>query len=85
MARFYFQLYNRVGYVPDQQGQELQDLDAARREAIGSIRSMIGEDAKQGLVDMQGRIEVRNEAGELLEVIRFADAVEVRLEGGGSD
>lgn len=79
MARFYFQLYNNVGLVSDQQGQVLSDLDAARQQAIGSIRSMVGEDAKQGLIDLGGRIEIMSETGDLLDVIRFADAVELRL------
>lgn len=79
MARFYFQLYNSLGFVPDQLGQELPDLDSARQQAIGSIRSMVGEDAKQGLVDLGGRIEIMSETGDLLDVIRFADAIELRL------
>lgn len=79
MARFYFQLYNNVGFVPDQQGQLLPDLDSARQQAIGSIRSMVSEDAKQGVVDLGGRIEIMSESGDLLDVIRFAEAVEVRL------
>lgn len=44
-----------------------------------AFRSIVGEDAKQGLIDLAGRIEIMSETGDLLDVIPFAEAVEVRL------
>jgi hypothetical protein len=42
VPRFYFHLFNDVD-VPDEEGIELPDLDAARAAAVQQARGMIGE------------------------------------------
>lgn len=39
---------------------------------------MLGEDARRGFIDLDGRIEIMTQTGDLLDVIRFADAVDLR-------
>ena len=80
MARLYFNLFNSVGFVPDEEGKELPDLAAARETAVDAIRSLVADDARQGLVDLRGRIEVCDAAKEVLLVVRFAEAAELSLE-----
>ena len=48
MIRYFLHLYNSVGYVPDSDGHEFPNLEAARAAAIQSIRDMVSADAKAG-------------------------------------
>ena len=82
MARFYLHLFNSLGFVPDREGKELPGLAAARDDAVISIRSIIAEDVKQGRVDLRGRIEIANATQEVLAVVPFTDAVNLRLKDG---
>jgi hypothetical protein len=80
MQHFYFHLYNHVGFVRDHEGQQLPDLDQAREQARREIRSIVSEEAKEGVIDLTGRVEIAGGAGEILEVVLFAQAVELRTE-----
>lgn len=80
MPRFYFHLYNQVGYVPDDEGQEAPDLDAARRRAIENIRSILSAEVAEGSLDLRGYIEIADAGGAVVATVRFAEAVELCLE-----
>jgi len=80
MPRFYLHLYNRVGVVRDDEGEELPDLQVARHCAFEAIRDILSEETKQGRIDLRGRIEIAAEGDRLLEVVPFSDAVEVHLD-----
>lgn len=80
MPRFSLHLHNRLEFVRDEEGMELPDLGTARQQAIQSIRSVLGEEVQQGLVDLRGRIEIANDNGDILASIPFAEAVELLLE-----
>lgn len=81
MARFFLHLYNSIGYVPDEEGQDLRDLEDARGIAVDSIRDMIAAEARTGKIDLQGRIEIREEAGRVLDTVQFTEAVVVQTGG----
>lgn len=78
MPRYHFNLDDGLGHVPDKEGQELADEEAARAEAVRSARSMIAADVMEGWLDLGGRIEVTDAAGTKLFTIEFEDAVELR-------
>jgi len=82
MPRFFFHMYNGHGDTPDEVGSDLEDQAAARRLAIDSVRSMISEDARRGTIDLKGRIDVMDGAGNVLVTVEFAEAFEVRLPDG---
>ena len=82
MHRFYFHLDNRIGLLRDEEGQELADLSAAKASAVSNIRSILKSDIDEGLIDLRGKIEIADERGTVLEVVRFAEAVELRQFGG---
>ena len=82
MPHYHFHLHNRIGFVPDQEGLELPDLQAAREQALRSIRSIVSADVLDGLIDLNGGIEVMDGGPEPIAVIPFADAFQ--LEGGGA-
>jgi hypothetical protein len=80
MPRLYFHLFSSAGFVPDQEGKEVPDLPRAREIAVNGIRSILADDARGGLVDFRGRIEICDGTKEVLAVVRFAEAVKVVLE-----
>jgi len=73
---FFFDVINRTGFVEDQEGAELADREAARLQALDSIRSIVAEETRGGIVDLRGRIEVRGDAG-LIFSVGFEEAVKV--------
>lgn len=77
MPRYRFNVDNGTGFVADEEGRELADLDAARAEGLKGVRSILAEDVLAGRLDLEGRLDVVGEAGEILLTIRFAEAVKV--------
>ena len=53
----------------DTEGQELPDLDAARREAINANREMLGERLLHGGSLDHRQIEIADESGTVLAVV----------------
>ena len=78
MARFYLNLRNRVGVVPDLEGLDLPSETAAREQAIRNIRSIVSADVQDGLFDLDGEIEIAGERGQVVAVVPFADAVRIK-------
>jgi hypothetical protein len=78
MPRFHLNLHNGLGLTPDEEGLDLPDEEAARAEAIRSIRSLVSEEVKEGCIDLNGRIEIIGEDGQCVDTIRFVDAVELQ-------
>jgi len=76
-VRYYMHYRNGLGLVEDEDGRELADDKAARREAIAGARDMMAADMRDGHLDMSAFIEVEDDAHRLLFTIGFADAVTV--------
>jgi len=81
MARYHLHLHNSIGFVRDEEGAEFQDLEEARSSAVDSVRSILCEEVEQGVIDLRGWIDIADPGGDLLASIRFAEAVELRLDG----
>ncbi|HUD95326.1 DUF6894 family protein [Sphingobium sp.] len=81
MTRFYLHLHNQTGTAPDEQGQDLGSLDEARQLALDSIRDVLSEEVRQGRIDFRGHIEIADETGEALAILRFSEAVELVVDG----
>lgn len=79
MPRFFFHVFNGNGHTGDEEGLDLEDQSAARRIAIDSIRSMIAEEARQGVIDLSGRIEVKDAVNNSLFGVAFPEAFELRV------
>jgi hypothetical protein len=77
VPRFYFHLINDVD-VPDLEGLELPDLDAARAEAVEQARGMIGEMAKtDARIVLHHHIDIEDEEGRVLDSVVFGDIITV--------
>lgn len=74
MPHFYFDVHNGHGDTLDEEGVDLMDQAAARQIAVESIRSMVAEDARKGIIDLDGRIDVRDGARNILLTVCFAEA-----------
>jgi hypothetical protein len=74
MARFFFNVITASATIPDAEGTELPGLEEAREEALKDARTLMSHAILEGR-DISGRhIEVRNEIGDLLLIVEFADA-----------
>jgi len=59
----------------DTEGQDLPDLEAARREAINVSREMLGEKLLHGGSLNHRQIEISNEKGDVLAVVNAKDTL----------
>lgn len=82
MPHFYFHVYNGHGETLDDVGSDLEDQAAARRLAIDSVRSMISENARRGVLDLKGRIDVMDGSDNVLFIVEFLEAFDVRMPDG---
>ena len=77
MPRFFLHLHQCEKYYPDEEGQSLHDLSAARRVAIRDARGLMAEEMKSGRLCLGCRIDIADETGRVLDVIPFKNAVDV--------
>ncbi len=73
MPRFYLNLHNVHVDAPDDEGLDLPDVEAARRQAMEGIRDFIGHEARSGKIDFRGRMTITDDARNTVAVIPFAD------------
>jgi hypothetical protein len=77
MPRFYFHICNGHGFVEDEEGVDLPDEAAARRNAVEAARDVMAGDLREGRLDLTSFIEVEDDAHRLLFTLTFAEAVTV--------
>ena len=75
MPRFFFNVRDGADISRDHEGQELPDARAARREAISSGREMIGESLLHGGSLGHRQIEIADETGHVVDVVRTNDVL----------
>lgn len=80
MQRFFLHLHNGVGVIRDDEGQQFDDLGGERQAACESIRDILSNEVRDGVLDLRGRVEIADEAGAILAIVAYTDAVELRLE-----
>ncbi|MGN6357616.1 MAG: DUF6894 family protein [Novosphingobium sp.] len=85
MPRFYFDVSNGRGFASDEEGVDLQDQAAALRMAMDSIRSILAEEVRKGVIDLDGYIEVRDDSAQALARIEFTEAFTLRLPAPGRE
>ena len=77
MPRYYFHIRDDLD-CPDDEGTELRDLTAARSRAVDEARLLMCELLKrEGRIALNHRIDVEDGDGEVLESVRFSEAVEI--------
>lgn len=81
MPLFFLHIRNGLGFIEDEEGSELPDHEAARIKAVRGARSIIAEEVLGGEIDLEGSIEVADEAGKVVLTVSYAEAVRVRATG----
>jgi hypothetical protein len=76
MPRFFFHLHDDLT-VPDEDGRELADLEAAKACGIEEARNVAADQVRDGKLDLNHRIDVADEQSVVVHTIRFADAIAV--------
>jgi hypothetical protein len=84
MPHYYFHLHNRDGVTPDEEGQELDGLGEAHSAALAGIRSLLAGEVEEGMMDLDGRLEVTEGGVEPVLVVSFREAVAVRAPGSAN-
>lgn len=78
MPRFHLNLYNDTVLI-DEEGSEFPDIAAAEVAAARSARDLIAEHVTMGLpIDLGHRMEVVDDAGRVLSVLRFGDLLTIK-------
>jgi hypothetical protein len=62
-VRFHFHIIDRHSRIEDVQGKHLDDLDAAREEAVTSAREIMSNRILRGTRSAHWKFEIANEAG----------------------
>jgi hypothetical protein len=72
MGRFYFHWRADDHVIHDDQGQDLPDLSAARREAIQCARESLAGAIRAGYTSVPEAFVIMDEAGRMLETVPLA-------------
>ena len=77
VPRYFFHLHNDLD-VPDHEGKELPDLEAAREWAACQARMTIAELVRdEGRFALSHRIDIEDEQSAVLATVWFRDVVQV--------
>ena len=76
MPRFFFHLYDDMDVI-DEEGVELPDAEAARAKAEANARHMACAEVLDGHLNLNHRIEVADERGEVFLTVPFGGTVKV--------
>lgn len=77
MPRYYLHIRNAHGDAEDEEGADLTSLAEAVEKAITGIRSLLSSEALNGRVNLNGHVDISDEAGKVLHKVPFADALKV--------
>jgi len=83
MRRYFLHVRDGASLITDDQGMELPDLGAARQQALAAAREIISQAVLKG-EPLDGRVfEIADEAGTVLLLVPFSEALVMRSRGGG--
>jgi hypothetical protein len=71
MPRYFFHLRDQEGFLQDEEGRELDSLAQVHHVALKEARAIIAEEAKQGRIHLNARIEVTTPAGDIVMSMSF--------------
>jgi hypothetical protein len=65
-VRYHMNIRDKAGVTLDEEGEELEDLEAARRSARTSIRALVAEDLLGGKPVAQRHIDIADANGAMV-------------------
>ena len=75
MPRYYFHVREGSTLSRDEEGQELPNAEAARKEAISANREILGEKLLHGGALDHCQIEIADETGHVVDVVNARDVL----------
>jgi hypothetical protein len=75
MSLYYFHLRDGVDILVDEEGRQLDGLAALQRAALADARCIMSEDAKEGRLRLDLRIDVEDEFRAIVHSLKFEDAI----------
>jgi len=75
MPCFYLHLSVGGVFLPDEEGMVFPTLEVARQAAIFGLRDTLAGEIWEGELDIGSFIEIEDERQQLVDTVRFADAV----------
>lgn len=77
MPRYFLHIRGGREDFEDSEGLVLPDLEAARHQAVAGARSILCEEVMNGHLHLDERIDIEDEARELLLSVHFRDVVQI--------
>lgn len=75
MPHYFFHIREGSDLNRDSEGQDLRDVEAARREAINSVREIISERLLHGGALNHRTIEIADETGRIVDIVNSRDVL----------
>ena len=75
MARYFFHLREPGGYIRDEEGVDLADLEAAHVHALENVRDIISMEVRGGVIPLSHVMEIADAAGNVVRTISYVEAV----------
>jgi len=69
MSRYYFHIRHGGAFIPDDEGMELKDFQAARAELLASAADLAMAEMRAGRSIGNQTIEIEDAAGRLLDAV----------------
>ena len=77
MARYFMHLRDGTEQILDPEGLEFPTIEALRKAVLVSARDLMTGDVREGVIDLRFRIDVEDEAGEIIYSLPFKNAVNI--------
>lgn len=77
MARYFMHLRDGTEQILDPEGLEFPTIEALRKAVLVSARDLMTGDVREGVIDLRFRIDVEDEAGEIIYSLPFKHAVNI--------
>ena len=77
MARYFMHLRDGTEQILDPEGLEFPSVDAVRKATLIAARDLMTGDIRTGVIDFRFRIDVEDEAGEVIYTLPFKHAINI--------
>ena len=77
MARYFMHLRDGTEQILDPEGLEFASVDAVRKATLIAARDLMTGDIRAGVIDFRFRIDVEDEAGEIIYTLPFKHAINI--------
>lgn len=77
MPRYFLHIHYGTAIAEDDEGLCVENLNAARAEAVRGIRAILSDELSSGRLSLAGRIVIMDETNRIALTVPFREAVEI--------